>query len=179
MYFQKRFIKCLKIHFFCDSLEKPSLDFAETYLFLILEVCSLKRNHFHLANYFLRLSAHSGTVCQVYHYLFLTFILIHSIYLHDNVDPSNILLWIYSSIYMPKFMQASQNTLDKKCVAYYWICHKCVSYQKTQTLSLLLCISPYDWWWHCSTVSLLLYPLLLLQCYIIVIWPEPKHYISY
>ena len=103
----------------------------------------------------------------------------NSIYLHDNVDPSNILLWIYCSIYMPKFIQASQNTLDKKCVAYYWICHKFVSYQKTQTLSLLLCISPYDWWWHYSTVSLLLYPLLLLQCYIIVIWPEPKHYISY
>ena len=169
----------LKNPLFCDFLEKPSLDFAETYLFLILEVCSLKRNHFHLANYFLRLSAHSGTVCQVYHYLFLTFILIHSIYLHDNVDPSNILLWIYCSIYMPKSIQASQNTLDKKYVAHYWIFHKCVSYHKTQTLSLLLCISSYDWWWHCSTMSLLLYPLLILQCYIIVIWPEPKHYISY
>ena len=45
--------KILKNPLFCDFLEKPSLDFAETYLFLILEVCSLKRNHFHLVNYFL------------------------------------------------------------------------------------------------------------------------------
>ena len=45
--------KMLKNPLFCDFLEKPSLDFAETYLFLILEVCSLKRNHFHLVSYFL------------------------------------------------------------------------------------------------------------------------------
>ena len=44
--------KMLKNPLFCDFLEKPSLDFAETYLFLILEVCSLKQNHFHLANNF-------------------------------------------------------------------------------------------------------------------------------
>ena len=43
----------LKNPLFCDFLEKPSLDFAETYLFLILEVCSLKRNHFYLVSYFL------------------------------------------------------------------------------------------------------------------------------
>ena len=43
----------LKNPLFCDFLEKPSLDFAETYLFLILEVCSLKRNHFHLLSNFL------------------------------------------------------------------------------------------------------------------------------
>ena len=42
-----------------------------------------------------------------------------SIDLPNNVDPSNILLCIYSSTYMPKFMQESQNTLGKKFVAYY------------------------------------------------------------
>ena len=51
--FSKKIHKMLKNPLFCDFLEKPSLDFAETYLFLILEVCSLKRNHFHLVNIFL------------------------------------------------------------------------------------------------------------------------------
>ena len=51
--FSKKMHKMLKNPLFCDFLEKPSLDFDKTYLFLILEVCSLKRNHFHLVNYFL------------------------------------------------------------------------------------------------------------------------------
>ena len=51
--FSKKIHKMLKNPLFCDFLEKPSLDFAETYLFLILEVCSLKRNHFHLVSNFL------------------------------------------------------------------------------------------------------------------------------
>ena len=136
---------------------KALIRFCRDLLILDPRSVLFKTKPLSLSELFLRLSAHSGTVCQVYHYLFLTFILIHSIYLHDNVDPSNILLWIYSGIYMPKFMQASQNTLDKKCVAYYWICHKCVSYQKTQTLSLLLCISPHDWWWHQHRVTSAVY----------------------
>ena len=48
--FSKTMQKILKNPLFCNFLGKPSLDLAETNLFLILEVCSLKQNYFHLAN---------------------------------------------------------------------------------------------------------------------------------